>query len=96
MKIVIAGDQKEIRLPGAVYLYCAPLYFTDKDGNKVLSSSTWLNFPKPEQVGTLISTGELPKKIAPGKDIAVLANVGDADVMTAYFMVGYGCTIEKH
>ncbi len=96
VKVAISGDQKEIRLPAAVYLYCAPVYVTDKNGNQALSSSTWLNFPKPEQVGTLVPTGDLPKKITPGKDIAVLANVGSADVMTAYFVVGYGCSVEKH
>lgn len=91
VRIRIGEEVKDVQMPVAVRLYCTPAYFSDKDGKKVSAEGVALDFSKFPDAGVLFSTDTLPRKIPKGKDITVLANVGDGDVMTAYLVVGYGC-----
>lgn len=91
VRIKISEEVKDVQLPVAVRLYCTPPFFFDKEGKKVPAESVALDFSKFPDAGVLFSTDTLSGKIPKGKDVTVLANVGDGDVMTAYLVVGYGC-----
>ena len=91
VRIKIGEEVKDVQLPVAVRLYCTPLFFLDKEGNNVPAEGVAIDFSKFPDAGVLFSTDTLPRKILKGKDVTVLANVGEGDVMTAYLVVGYGC-----
>lgn len=91
VRIKIGEEVRDVQLPVAVRLYCTPPFFLDKEGKKVPAEGVALDFSKFPEAGVLFSSDSLSKKIPKGKDITVLANVGDKEVMTAYLVVGYGC-----
>lgn len=91
LRIQVSDTVKEIRFPVAVKLYCTPSSFVDKNGNSVPATTVGLDFSKSGDIGTLTATVNIPQRIPKGRDITVLANVGDGDAMTASLVVGYGC-----
>lgn len=95
VRVTVGEETKDVALPGAVYLYCAPKYFTDNTGKQVPASTVWMNFKDPERLGTITPSTNVSKIIPKGADIAILANVGEEDKFTAYFVAGYGCTQRK-
>lgn len=95
VRVTVGEETKDIALPGAVYLYCAPKYFTDSTGKQVPASTVWMNFKDPERLGTITPSANVSKIIPKGADIAILANVGEGDAFTAYFVAGYGCMQKK-
>lgn len=91
VRIKIGEEARDVQMPVVVRLYCTPPYFLDKDSNRVPAADVALDFSKFPEAGVPFSSDTLPRKISKGKDITVLASVGDEDVMTAYLVVGYGC-----
>lgn len=88
----VANTEKSIKISAAMYLYCVPLYFSDSSGNKVLSSTVWMNFPKDKPLGMITESGVIQKKIPNSKEIVLLVNVRENDVFSAYMVAGFGCT----
>lgn len=92
LELVINDETKTIHLPGAVYLYCAPKYFTGLNGAQVPSTQVRLDFSRGQNAGTLLSSDALSRKFRKGDDMTVLVNVGEGETMTAYLVAGYGCS----
>lgn len=95
VSVQVADEVREVAMPGAVYVYCAPKYFTDSAGKQVLSSTVWMNIKEPEQLGKLLPSTNLPSAFPKRADITILVNVDEKDTFTAYFVGGYGCAVDK-
>lgn len=93
MTLAVAREKKVIKMPVAVKFYCFPKHIKDQQGNDVDSSMIWMDLTNAQNLGVLTDSPTLSKKFSKGSDMTLLVNVGNNDEMTAYFIAGFGCSL---
>ena len=95
MAVLVGGEEKQIALPQNIRTYCTPEYYTDASGRTAKASEIWINFKNPESLGSVIDRSRLQQVVPAQSEMTVLVNVDTDANMTAYFVVGFGCSLAK-